>query len=192
MFAANRVELEEIYRQVILVLYDGLNNEIDELQAEWTARDQQFWALMDREREIEVEHIESNNFYPGHTPSLINAPVERYPNCSAYTFQARPQGSGDDQGEMYDVRLAVEVMCKSSLDEQEVNSRVHRTVDAAQSVLRREGPRKLGGYVSGLADSSPIITVGDVFVRREEKSRGPRWFWQGGRLEYRLDRFVQD
>lgn len=191
MLATDRIELEEIGRQVLLVLFKDLNNEIEELQAEWVARDQEFWAHLGTERSITVEAVPDENFYVGHVPSLINAPIAKYPNCAVYGFQASPRVSEDDHGEFYEVRIAVEVMCKSERDEQEVNSRVQRTVDAAHSTLSKEGARELGGYVAGLMGGTPNITVGEVFVRREEKSRGDRWFWQGGRLEYRLDRFIQ-
>lgn len=191
MLATDRLELEEIGRQVLLVLHSELNNEIEALQAEWTSRDQEFWGRLGIDRSITVEQVPPENFYVGHVPSLINADIVKYPNCAVYGFQANPRRSEDDHGEFYEVRIAVEVMCKSERDEQEVNSRVHRTVDAAHSALSKEGARELGGFVAGLAGGTPNVTVGEVFVRREDRSRGDRWFWQGGRLEYRLDRFIQ-
>lgn len=190
--ATVRIELEQIGRQAITVLYASINGEIDSQASFWTTRDAAFWpSIGQTDPSVQVEHIPTENFYVGHVPSLINAPVAKYPNCAAYGLSATPTPSTDDEGEIYDIKLAVEVMCKSHKDEQEVNSRCQRTVEAAHSVLAADAPRRFGGYATAPAYQTPTVTIGDVFIRREERSRGDRWFWQGGRLEYRLERFIQ-
>jgi hypothetical protein len=190
--STDRLELEQIGREVIVMLHTQLNDRIEDQAMFWGSRDEDFAQRMGTDNPgVVVESIPTDNFYVGSVPSLIEAPVDKYPNCAAYAYSASPQLSDDDNADIYEVRVAVEIMCKSVTDEQEVNSRVNRTLEAAHSVFRTEGARELSGYIVGKVSATPIITVGDVFVRREQKSRGPRWFWQGGRLEYRLERYVQ-
>lgn len=188
--ASSRLEMEELARKAIIELSQNLNDQID--QMDWFARDQAFWAAMGQTEHAAytVEKIPLENFYVGHVPSLIEAPIEKYPNCAAYCFRATPTASADDIGEMYDIRMAVEVMCKGVESEEEVNSRVQRTVEAAHAVLCDPHARWLGGFAWAQLNNTPTITVGDLFVRRYEKSRGDRWYWQGGRLEYSISRYI--
>jgi hypothetical protein len=192
--ANERLELEEIGRQAVLVLYASLNAEITAQQTNiWAARDAAFWPQIGKTNNgYAAESVPAGNFYVGHVPSLIEADIAKYPNVAAYAFTATPLVSDDSVGEMYDIRLAVEIMCKADSDEEEVNSRVHRTVEAAHSVLSDPTFRRqaYGGFIWAPENATPAVTIGDVFVRRQERSRGDRWFWQGGRLEYRLERYI--
>ena len=178
---------ENIGRQAIKVLYDNLNTRISSLSAGWIAEDATYFGSIGRSAPgYTVESITAENFYPGIVPSLITAPIENYPNCAAYAYLATPQVSRDDIGDFYTVRLRVEIMVKSEDSELEVNSRISRSLQAANAVMMEN--RTLNGLVPKFG--FPRETKGDVFVRREDKSRGPRWFWQGGSLEYEVDKYV--
>lgn len=188
MDLTSSIGLERLQRAAILQLATLLNDKIDDENTLWAARDTAFFtSLYGAPRTITVEHVETTNFYAGHRPSLIEAPIERYPNCSAMAYTSTPKGSNDDHGEMLDLKLAVELMAKSVVDEEEVNSMIQRMADAAVQVFVN-ADFSFGGIVP--VDGMPTVTLGDVFVRREEKGRGTRWFWQGARLEFSVDKFA--
>lgn len=195
-----RLLLETVARQALVVLYDGLNTMISNMNTTWAAEDDALMAALGRPpSSFTVETIAAGNFYPGTIPSLINAPIDKYPNVSATCYKAEPKVSSDDMGENYTHTLAIEIMCKSGffetgtddltggiLVEQEVNSRINKTLDAAHLTILEN--RTLSNTIPALP--APRVSVGDLFIRRLEKGQGPRWYWQGGALEYNLDKYV--
>ena len=185
-----RLSTEAIQRQAIIVLFTHLNNMIDAMNATWSIEDDEFWASMNRgNQDWFVENIADENFYAGTIPSLINAPIDHYPNVCAICYIANPPGSTDDIGEFYQDLLAIEVMVKSIISEQEVNSRIQKTLDAIHmTFMNNLDNRTLNNTILPL--NAPRQTVGDVFVRREQTNHGDRWYWQGGSLEYAVNKFV--
>lgn len=195
MDLTNDLGLEKIQRQALLVLAQNLNAKIASLSSTWTTETNDFYTALSRTNPgITIESIPLENFIPGSIPSLINAPVENYPNVTCIAYSSRPKRSNDDTGENYTVQLSVEVMVKSDnfdedfshFGEEQVNSRIQKTLEAIHSVFLDDPT--LGNTVIGLGPPSP--DVGDVFVRRAEKSMGKRWFWQGGKLEFVVDKYV--
>jgi len=179
---SSSLALEAVGKQALSFLQVELNDEIVAVQQEW--------AVLDAKLEyqpIDVEMIMPENFYHGHRPSLIDAPVEAYPNCSVMAFSASPQISDWDHEDRYSLRLFVELMCKSDSDEGEVNSRIQRTADAAHRVLMRNP--SLGGLVDEVANT-PTLEVSDVFTRMEQTRSGHKFFWQGARLEYTIMKYA--
>jgi hypothetical protein len=185
-----RLGTEAIQRQALIVLFDYLNDTIVSMNSTWAVEDDEFWAALNRgNEEWYVEPIADQNFYPGTIPSLINAPIENYPNVCTICYIANPPGSSDDDGELYQNLLAIEVMVKSVNSEQEVNSRIQKTLDAIHlTFMNSLENRTLNNTVPQLG--APRMSVGDVFVRREKTNRGDKWFWQGGTLEYTVSKFV--
>lgn len=182
-----QVELERLARAVLETMFAGINSQIAAQNTLWDARDASFATALGRtDPQISAETIENENFYVGHVPSLINADLERYPNIAVMAYTATPNpGSGYDWSEDYVVTLAVEIMCRSTRTEEEVNSRVLRTVEAAHQCLMSDDARRLQGLTPQVPNA-PTITIGDVFIKREGHGHGDVWYWQGGRLEYRL------
>lgn len=189
MDLSNRINTEAIQRQALKVLYDHLNDKIISMQSLWTAEDNDFYASLNRgQAGWTVETIEDENFYSGTIPSLVGAEPEKYPNVCTIAYIAEPNNSSDDMGDLYSIRLAIEVMVKSE-DEIEVNTRIQKTLDAIQLVFMDSlSNRTLNNTVPGL--NSPVKTVGNVFPAREFGSTGNEWFWQGGIIEYSVDKFV--
>ncbi len=194
-----RLSMELVQRQALMVLFDGLNNMISSMNATWAAEDDALMSHLGRgDATWTVEQIANENFYPGTIPSLINAPIEKYPNVCVVCYTADPKHSSDDLGENYTHVMAVEIMVKSGtfdanenltgglFEEQQVNSRIHKTLDAAHLTLLAN--RHLNNTIPELP--APRVTVGDLFVRRQEKGQGDRWYWQGGSLIYDLDKYV--
>jgi hypothetical protein len=196
MDTSSSISTEAIQRRALTILNSELNSKIDSLSAAWTAADDQFYADLGRTSPgFTVEHIDANNMYAGTVPSLINAPVERYPNLCTIAYIADPKRSNDDWGDNYTIALNVEVMVKSDnfgddlshLGEEQVNSRIQKTLEAVHEVIMDH--RSLNNLVEGIS-AAPRQTIGEVFIRRVENSRGDRWMWQGGVLAYSVDKYV--
>jgi hypothetical protein len=200
MDATKSIGLEKVQRAVTLMMAENINNAIDEQNALWELKDQAFFDAMNQENpEFVVEYIAPDNFYSGTIPSLISAPRSSYPNLCVIAYIATPRMNTEDWGELYQLNLAIEIMVKSEKSEQEVNSRIQRTLEAAHIVLTSDKARRIPdedgvGIVPQIA-VNPTATIGDVFVRHEgvgEMSADPdaRWFWQGGSLTYQIDKFM--
>jgi len=193
-----RLSLELIQRQALLTLFNGLNNKISAMTSTWNTEDDAFHNALGRgNASWTVEPIPNENFYAGTIPSLINSPIEKYPNVCVVCFRADPKNSQDDTGENYTHTLAVEIMVKSGtflddqhghilFNEQEVNSRIQKTLDAAHLTLLDD--RRLNNTTVELP--APNAAIGDLFIRRVEQGRGDKYYWQGGSLTYPLDRYV--
>ncbi len=190
MELSTRLGTELIQREALLVLFNHLNNKIDSMASTWSIEDNDFWAALNRgNQDWFVERIEDRNFYPGSIPSLINSAIENYPNVAVICYDANPPGSRDDEGELYNDVLLIEVMVKSIVSEEEVNSRIQKTLDAIHlTFMDSLENRTLNNTIPRL--NAPRQTIGDVFIRREKTNLGDRWYWQGGTLTYAVQKFV--
>lgn len=178
------VGLELVQRAAFLTLYEHLNDAISFVEGNWAHSDQELFLRTNQPIErVTIEPIQGPCFYEGHRPSLIQAPVDQYPNVSVWAVRASPHGESEsaDHVDVWANLLYVEIMTKSLSDEGEVNRRTVRTAEAAQLVMSNNPT--LGGVVSGI-DGDTSTSMSDVFVRRENTSYGQVWFWQGVRLEY--------
>lgn len=190
MELTTRLGTEAVQRAAIVVLFNHLNNMIISMNSTWAIEDDAFWSALSRGNQPWfVEPVNEENFYAGTIPSLINAPINKYPNVAAICYIATPPSSTDDRGELYQDLLAIEVMVKSINSEEEVNSRIQKTLDAVHlTFMNSFENRNLNNTISQL--NAPRQTIGDVFIRREQTSHGDKWFWQGGTLEYTLQKYV--
>jgi len=176
--------LEDIQRAAVYVLYDGINDVLSEIEAAFAPSDQEFASKLGRTYEpTTLESVQPENFHEGHTPSLINSPVEGYPNIAvmAYVASPSPTDSQYDHQTIYLDQLVIETMVKSIDSEAEVNKRARRMTEAVNVCMMRN--QTLNGMVQGF-DTAPTVRISDVFTRKERTSYGPEWFWQGSRLEY--------
>lgn len=190
MELTTRLGTELIQRQALIVLFNHLNIKIDSMNATWSIEDDEFWSSLNRgDQGWFVENIEDRNFYSGSVPSLINSAIENYPNIATLCYDAAPPLSRDDDGELYNDTLLIEVMVKSIVSEEEVNSRIQKTLDAVHlTFMDSLENRTLNNTISKL--NAPRQTIGDVFIRRERTNIGDKWFWQGGTLTYSVQKFV--
>jgi hypothetical protein len=190
MELTTRLGKELIQRQAIIVLYNHLNTKIAEMNGVWAQEDADFYSALNLGNvDFFVEPIEDFNFYAGTIPSLINAPIENYPNVCAICYFGNVPSSSDDTGELYNATLGIEIMVKSLDSEQEVNSRIQKTLDAVHlTFMDSLENRTLNNTILSL--NAPVSSVGDVFARREKTSHGDRWYWQGGALQYTVNKYV--
>ena len=114
MDLTTRINTEVIQRQALKVLFDHLNDKIIEMRPIWAAEDDDFWSSLNRGQSgWTIETINDENFYPGTIPSLVGAEPDKYPNVCTVAYIGEPNNSDDDTGDMYRVRLAIEIMVKS-------------------------------------------------------------------------------
>jgi hypothetical protein len=195
---AAEIGLGRIQQAVTLLMFQNLNAAIVEQDTVWSARDATFYAAMGRENPAySCEPIAPDSFYVGTIPSLMKGPPESYPNCSVIAYMATPIPTDNDWAEMYNATLAVELLVKG-YNEHEVNARIQRTVEAAHSVLISDKNRRIpdadGTALTPQISNTPTITIGDVFVghgsNMYDASEQIRWYWQGGRLQYQMERFT--
>jgi hypothetical protein len=184
---SHAIRTEDIQREALLILFDNLNDKIDELEEEWTNKDTDLYDRMGRVAPgWSVEHIPIENFLPGTLSPLMSRPIEEFPNVATIAYIARPRGTADDQGEGYQIRLAIETMVKSEMSEQEVNSRIKKTLEAIQLTFFDSWEnRTLNHKIHELP--YPQETTGDVFAIRKDNRK---WFWQGGSFEYLLSKYA--
>ena len=184
-----------------MILHSDLNDELDVVEAEWGPYDEEYASVVHKlYNPTTLERIEDGRFYLGHVPSLIEAPINAFPNVAVMGYQA--QGSVPEAMDLYygvAVSIYIEIMCKSGpypdinvaisdAGEETVNRRTTRTTDAVVSVISRNPT--LNGLVQPI-QTPPSITIFDVFKRHENRDRGPLFFWQGARLEYRVTRVMR-
>ena len=186
--------MERIARETLVVLMDGLNEELDRLQDEWADDDEEL-ALRRGEEPylIELEHVAPQNFYLGNVPSLAedNAPQDRYPNVAVMAYRSGPAAT--DDGDHYSERanaVYVETMVKAAPDEGEevCDRRIWRTAEAIHNVLQRDGTFNGYAYDTG---PTPTCLISEVFTRpiNPRESSGARWFWQAARIEYTVSKY---
>ena len=193
--------LERLGREVVMILHSDLNDELDATEAEWGPYDEEYAATVHKlYNPTTLERIQDGRFYLGHVPSLIDAPMDAFPNVSVMGYQA--QNSSTDSIDLYygvAVSIFIEIMCKSGpypdinvaisdAGEETVNRRTTRTTDAVVSVISRHPT--LNGLVQPI-QTTPSVTIFDVFKRHQNRDRGPLFYWQGSRIEYRVTRLMK-
>jgi hypothetical protein len=180
--------LELIQLEIGKVLFENLNTEIDTYQSTWQQRDAEWQSLTGiGDSETVVELFSDENFHLGHRPSLIqnDMPKDAYPNIAVMAYESRPTDQIIDQATNVTVGVDIEFMVKSENSELEVDRRTHRTIEAIHQVLSNNST--LNGKILGW-DNDPSVQVSEVFIRREDLSFGPDWYWQGARFRYLVNR----
>lgn len=174
-------------RAAKIILIQELNAAIAAENAYWVPLDEELATLEGIDyAPMVIESVETTNFYLGHNPSLILAPVDKYPNVAVDADRAGSSGNDDiDQGSMFGVSLYIEFMVKSEKDEEEVSDRAMRMLDAINAVMMSN--KTLAGATHEVGET-PIAQLSDVFVRSGDTSYGKDWFWRGGRVEYTVDK----
>lgn len=189
-----KLNTESIQREAILVLFTHLNTKIASLQSAWTAADNTFWAALGRGTPgWTVETVPIANFHAGAKPSLMAAvagletpDITAYPNVVTFAYRGDPRRSNDDTGEIYTITLSVEIIVKSVKSEEECNNRIQKTLEAAHLSLLEN--RDLNNTIIDLPP--PLQSIGDLFVRLDPRDSKQRWYFQGGVLQYSIDKYI--
>lgn len=202
MLIDTTLALETVGRAFVLICADGLADELDIQQARWDTADQEFAARLGRDYiQNKVEPIPLEHMHYGHIPSLIDSAIFDFPNLAAMAFSSVP--SGNQSSDMYNEAtdtVFIEVMCRSGpysdndavareRGQDLVNMRTTRTVEAIVSLINQHPT--LDGVLASAIPRPPSVEIFDVFKRHEDRERGPLWFWQGARMEYRVEVYSQ-
>lgn len=192
------IGFEPLSRATRLILFEQLNDEIDRQAERWDMADLalQELGLDPGVGQIEVQHVEPGNFFEGPHKSLAESPPDRFPNVSAAGYMTIPAAANFqlDQVDVNDLTLFVETMAiagpvpkgQEVAFETIVHRRIQRTTEAVAAVIRRSGT--LLGTVNPI-ERPPRGGIGNPsWVKREKAGAGPRYLWQGSRLQYTLQR----
>lgn len=196
-FLEEGIGFEPTARAARMLLLDRLNDEIDAVSERWMSADLALQSLgMDEGvGQVEVEHVAPENFHEGPHQALIEAPPEKFPNISVMAYMTVPSASQfADQIDSSDITLFVESMAIAGPvpDGQEVafetivHRRIQRMTEAVVAVIASD--RMLLGTAHDLR-LPPRGGIGkNTWLRAKDKGSGPRYLWQGSRLQYTLQR----
>lgn len=196
MELTGRLYDKEIGRATLKILFDQLNDKIDEMEPTWDEEDEDFWLSINRGMpNWSMESVPETNFHEGADPGLINAPIHYYPSVYVFCHMGAPTNSSDDTGELYSFTLDIELMAKSGSFTEDFNldlanqasMRLNRLQEAVSLVMLKN--RTLGGIITDI--NAPAMTKGEVFVRREDRGKNPKFYWQGGVLRYTVYKWVK-
>ena len=188
--------LEMLSRQACLILAANINAALTDQETIWAADDIAFAAIIPSVLvPVVLERFSAANIVPGHRPSLIDAPLSRYPNISCMAYASRPGIEQMDQVDSLACTLQIEAMVKagpyavddtSGIGEGLCDSRIQRTTDAIHSVF--QGNKTLNGHVQEFT-IPPEVDISPVFVKPDQDDpNGTRWFWQGVHMAYTIYR----
>jgi hypothetical protein len=175
--------LQELGRGVFTTLFAELNDQLVVEEERWVEADEELATLLERDYEpVTIEPIPTENWHLGMRMTLVEAPVESYPNICVMAYDARDAGDDAqlDHADVFNDLVFVEVMVKAET-EALANDRCQRTADAVVKVLRRN--RTLDGLVVEIP-TRPRVVISDLFPRRSDAGAGDLWWWQGARIDY--------
>jgi hypothetical protein len=185
LITARGFALEQIEREVHIILYEQLNEEIDTQEQIWYENDEDFSAKVGSDLgKTFLEHIPDENFYSGHRPSLLGAGKEKFPNICVMCYSGIPTDE-IDQMQNWSVDIDLELMIKSEEGEADANRKIHRTAEAVNQVMFRN--ESLNGYSIGYT-GDPDIIITNIFQQSEELTHGDKWWWMGARIGYNIIR----
>lgn len=199
LLLGNELGNERIYREALVILAGSLNAELSVQDAKWTTLDKDLAALLQIEYvACTSDKVQPQNFYPGHIPSLIMAPVSAYPNVSVMSDQVVPAPVfGSDHYNGARLPLIIESIVldgpyTSDDDfhrngEELVNKKVQRMAEAIHAVIG-DNPT-LNGLVMPIVDE-PRVIFSECFRRSESTSYGADYYWQGVNMTYQVDKVV--
>lgn len=186
----------EVGRAAWMLLFDNLNDEIDKQSDRWKEPDLALQELTGGNvGEVELEHVEPQNFHASPHKSIINAPPEAFPNVSVMAYATMPSTDPLDQIEGVQLRLYIECCAKAGpvtegneVDfETIVHRRIERMTEAVNTLVMRN--KEILGVAHPGIELPPRGGIGQQsWVKHKEGNRGPRYLWQGSRLEYQLSR----
>lgn len=185
---------EEIQRAVITQIRAHLADEIAGLKDLWDARDRDYCAMIGAQFEPTIiPKVKDSNFYTGTKPSLVQAPLDRWPSITAFCGELVPAGDQPDHFGTLNIPIYVEVLCAAGPVEQEeiynakgivteeiLDRMLSRLTDAVHLCIMRNPT--LGILAGNL--TPPSLITSQPFARAEEKGTGTRYIFQGRQLSY--------
>lgn len=198
-FVEGAIGFEEVTRAAHVIMIQELNDALDTENERWKKADLELQELMGGEGvgQIDIEPIPLPNFHEGPHPSFLEAPPVFFPNVSVMAYAIQPDATNlFDQVDEVGMRLFIETIVKAgpvpegseAEFETIVHRRIERSTEAVHAVIRNN--RTLRNTVQSI-DRPPRGGIGQSWLRKEDKGRGPRWLMHGSRLEYQLQRVIR-
>lgn len=196
MDLSGRLADKKIARAALKILFQNLNDKMDEMETIWDDEDEDFMVAINRGAPNWTwEYVKDENFHEGSMPGIINSPPDSFPCVMVSCHEGNPTGSSDDTGELYNYILDIELIAKSGEFTEEYNydlahqvtMRLERLKEAVILVLLEN--RTLNNMVPEI--SAPRWTTGDVYVRRIEKGKNPKFYYQGASIRYVVNKYLK-
>lgn len=198
LLLGNELGNELIYREALMILTTTINAELTVQDNKWTTLDKDLAARLQIQYTPCISNkVEPFNFYSGHVPSLIFAPVTNYPNISVMSDQSNPSAFGGDQWNATTIPLIIEALVIDGpypvsddfnrVGEELCNRKVQRMAEAIHAVIG-DNPT-LNGLVQPIVQE-PRVIWSECFRRAEETSHGADYYWQGVNLTYLVDKVI--
>lgn len=178
--------MEVASRAALVVLKNGLNTQLASDQTGWNAEDASFATAMGIPTfTVPLEPIV--RWEVSTSPSALSLPKDQFPFVCVYVNEISNVPNVHDHVEKRSFALIVEIFCKSTLSAQEVHSRTNRTVEAAHKVIVAN--RTLNNKVRRIFNQPRRAMLSESY-RGSPDDHGVdlMWWWQGGRLEYMVEK----
>jgi hypothetical protein len=180
--------------QIIKFLPDIQEN----IQEIWDRRDQEFCEKFNLSyKKLKVPRVSTENIYSGiENISLIEAPLERWPNILIYARNGNSYQYQEDQFDTSSITLCIEVLCsegpikaeelhnKEGLEAMEsLDSKLHRLSDSIYMCIQKD--KTLSGSI-GQFEKPPKVTTSLPWSRKESTdATGEIYFiFQGKQFEF--------
>lgn len=177
--------LEEMARSLLIMMHDGIDDKLSEIEDEWADEDESLDELREIDHHpVPLEPIKT--YLLGHQPFLIEekTPVTVFPALAAMAFRAGESESDGDHWDEFENAVFIEVFVKASPQEgaEACDKRAWRTAEAVHRVVMSD-PSLKGRCVEL---SAPSCVISEVFTREYNSAEGfgEEWFWQATRVEY--------
>lgn len=177
-----KVRIEEVALALMESLQAHLSDTIDDVNTAAAARDARWAALsVDVALTGSVSIAEPVLWLPGHNPSILDRPVEQFPNIVVMAYDHRSAGdAASDHTEPSVYTAYAEVFCAVA-DETVSNRMAWRYAEALHAAVVLD--ETLGGLVIPI-DATPSVQVSNAAGRRLSPQVDDVIWIQGARVEY--------
>lgn len=191
------IGFEIVSRAAVRQMREKLNDELERqedlhAQEDLEEQEQTGWSIA----QIDLERFEPINIQDGPHKSIVTAPPDRFPFLSVMAYLTTPKAEQSDHFHENTIRMILEIFVKvgpvvegAELDNETIlHRRCARTSEAANAVimndpsLRGTVPDRIRNPARGGLGNNAWMKYGDA------AAHGPRYMWQGARLEYTLQR----
>lgn len=177
------LRLEDVARATLLTVKTYINAAIDDVWADMVAEDNAFYSAMGESVPNTPKQYPAQ-FFLGSYPSVLERPLEDYPNVAVVCYRHRSAEDAGDQYELINNRIFVEAFVVHE-EEGAVNRMANRYAKALHKVLAEHRSMDDADIVFG-GEFSPDIDVSNAAVRRVDQFQEDLVYIQGCRLEWDL------
>lgn len=187
---------EQIVRAAIAQIQSNLEQATAQVQEVWDARDQDFAEQFDRPyRQTIIPQVTLKNYYTGQKPSLVEAPLDRWPSITVYCGNHSPAPAQPDEFGVTSIPLFIEVLCETGpiaeadlhdTEGIEAEDKVFRIAERLASAVHISvtSDPTLGGVLTGPIQGPPTVISAPPYARKASKGAGDNHIFTGRQLQY--------